>query len=548
MTHQELESLILAYFEKDLDPQGQMRLAELLDGSSEARAIFQSYMQIEGIAFGLGQAGCLTDNSTPFPSAANSPVPALPPTKPIEPTHKIAPSQNGRRMMGLGLGGLIALSLVAWIAIYLVPGQQSHEQLASVGHISRIVAAEWISSAPDVGDEVSIGSFEIQSGLVEFEFHNGAIVILEGPARFDIHSAEQTFLHHGRVRTMVPPQAYGFTIDSANVQVIDLGTEFGMEVDDNGTAEVHVFDGEVEVFDRQDISTNYRTLLVAGEAIRRDTNGLQSEIDADVDAFVDQLTLASRAEAHLEEMKDKLSEALSQQSHVAKQLREAETTAKRSPQLQRLKKSSQKAKQRWNLRQDTPELKSRLAARDEAKARVEQLRRKLMLDDPTGKQLLEKLNQSTASLAESKQRLAEANKNREPIRKKLHRELRHHQHERKQAQSEFRSYHSKLRSKHPEIREVTQEFNQARKQLDNYLAQPTYNDLQKKAERKRKAFLAKQRQVLQDDKSIKRLREQLNNRRRQARRLRRDIQQLQQAIATQLAIQVDNDLNSSDIE
>jgi len=546
MTHQELESLILAYFEKELDQQGQIRLAELLDKSSEARATFQSYMQIEGIAFGLGQAGCLTDNSTPVPSAADAAVPAFPPTKQIEPAKKIAPIQNDRRAISFGIG-VIALSLFAWIVIYLAPGTPSPDQFASVGHISRIVAAEWISSAPDVGDEVSRGSFEIQSGLVEFEFHNGAVVILEGPARFDIHSAEQTYLHYGRVRTMVPPQAYGFTIDSANVQVIDLGTEFGMEVDDSGTAEVHVFDGEVEVFDRQDVSTNYRTLLVAGEAIRRDTNGIQSDIDADMDAFVDQLTLASRAESHLDEMKDKLSEALLQQSHVTKELRDAEATAKRSPQLQRLKKLSQKAKTRWDLRQDTPELKARRIARDEAQARVEQLRQKFMLDDPTGKKLLENLNQTTASLAESKQSLAETNKNQKPIRKKLHRELRRHQQERKQALSELRTYTSKLRNQHPEIREATLELNKARKQLNHYLDQPTYNRLRKKAEGKRKTFLAKQRQVLQDDATVKRLRDQLNDKRRQVRILRRDIQQLQQAIAAQLAIQVDTDLESSDI-
>ena len=45
----------------------------------------------------------------------------------------------------------------------------------------------------------------------------------------------------------VPPAARGFTIKTSDMDVIDLGTEFGLEVGSGGKAKVHVFDGKVKL-------------------------------------------------------------------------------------------------------------------------------------------------------------------------------------------------------------------------------------------------------------------------------------------------------------
>jgi hypothetical protein len=45
----------------------------------------------------------------------------------------------------------------------------------------------------------------------------------------------------------VPPPAQGFRLLTPNMKLVDLGTEFGVQVDSAAQkAEVHVFEGEVE--------------------------------------------------------------------------------------------------------------------------------------------------------------------------------------------------------------------------------------------------------------------------------------------------------------
>jgi hypothetical protein len=46
----------------------------------------------------------------------------------------------------------------------------------------------------------------------------------------------------------VPPHARGFKLMTPDADVVDLGTEFGLKVSEAGASEVHVFDGEVEVY------------------------------------------------------------------------------------------------------------------------------------------------------------------------------------------------------------------------------------------------------------------------------------------------------------
>ena len=50
----------------------------------------------------------------------------------------------------------------------------------------------------------------------------------------------------GKVTANVPPRAIGFRIDTPDMEVIDLGTEFALRVDPAGESRLHVLEGEVE--------------------------------------------------------------------------------------------------------------------------------------------------------------------------------------------------------------------------------------------------------------------------------------------------------------
>ena len=75
-------------------------------------------------------------------------------------------------------------------------------------------------------------------------------------------------------------------------KIVDLGTEFAMMVMPDGTSEVQVFDGEVEVHGVEGEGFSEKQLLIAGQGIAFDHNGKQKQIGVDEDLFVSPAELA----------------------------------------------------------------------------------------------------------------------------------------------------------------------------------------------------------------------------------------------------------------
>ena len=113
--------------------------------------------------------------------------------------------------------------------------------------------AEWPedSNAWQVGMSVPAGKLRLKGGLIRLEFYSGASVTLEGRSELEIVSVNEAKCAHGQMRVHVPPHARGFKLTTPDAEVVDLGTEFGLKVSETGRAEVHVFDGEVEVLPNQ---------------------------------------------------------------------------------------------------------------------------------------------------------------------------------------------------------------------------------------------------------------------------------------------------------
>jgi hypothetical protein len=97
----------------------------------------------------------------------------------------------------------------------------------------------------------------LESGGVEITYRTGAIVLLQGPATFEI-DANGGFLSRGRLTGIFEKNtasaedaafsARPFTISTNAGTVVDLGTEFGVEVDSAGRMISHVFRGSVAVY------------------------------------------------------------------------------------------------------------------------------------------------------------------------------------------------------------------------------------------------------------------------------------------------------------
>jgi hypothetical protein len=92
-------------------------------------------------------------------------------------------------------------------------------------------------------------TLRLDRGLAEIEFEKGARVILQGPAGLELLSESSARLLYGTLTARVPAPARGFTVLSPGGKVVDLGTEFGLAVDQGGaTTMLRVFTGEVEAF------------------------------------------------------------------------------------------------------------------------------------------------------------------------------------------------------------------------------------------------------------------------------------------------------------
>ncbi len=98
-----------------------------------------------------------------------------------------------------------------------------------------------------VNSRLGAGKLALVEGIATLRFKTGAIVTLEAPTTLEIRDAMHCLLLEGSVVAEVPEPAHGFTIDTADMKVVDLGTRFGLTAGSAGNSQVHVFEGEVEV-------------------------------------------------------------------------------------------------------------------------------------------------------------------------------------------------------------------------------------------------------------------------------------------------------------
>lgn len=137
------------------------------------------------------------------------------------------------------------------------------EGFASVAHLTDTTWEPGVEIK--AGDRLGPATVRLRGGFLRLEFDSGVQVTLEGPAEFELLSAERTRLRSGLLAANVPPGAEGFTVDTPSAEVVDLGTSFGIDLRDEGFADVSVFDGEVEIALRD---ASEKHLLTEGDSVR----------------------------------------------------------------------------------------------------------------------------------------------------------------------------------------------------------------------------------------------------------------------------------------
>lgn len=123
-----------------------------------------------------------------------------------------------------------------------------------------------------VGEEV-----KLTSGLVKLEFAAKASVVLSGPAELKILGPGEVMLRRGKLTGR--SEVGDFVVRTPSAYVVDVGTAFGVAVDEAAVTDVVVFDGEVHV-QRTSASVD-KVKLTQGMTARADGSSLNASRDLD---------------------------------------------------------------------------------------------------------------------------------------------------------------------------------------------------------------------------------------------------------------------------
>lgn len=144
--------------------------------------------------------------------------------------------------------------------------------------IGRVIAsrsvrlAEGTTAALDA-KRMAQGILELESGSVTIEFISGVQLEIAGPARCELKSEMLVRLLSGQATAQVPRWARGFTIETPDIGVVDLGTRFGVAKRESGITDVVVFEGRVDLKSLPRHKRRFERRLSQGEAARIDSAG-----------------------------------------------------------------------------------------------------------------------------------------------------------------------------------------------------------------------------------------------------------------------------------
>jgi ferric-dicitrate binding protein FerR (iron transport regulator) len=282
----ELLDLIWALCDGSLTAEQRDRLEAMLRGDAEARRRYAMYM---------GMIHTLRCERLPQREARRPPLADVPPLLFAAPPRR----RRRKRLLAVLLAGALAAAVLLVVWKWLHHG--GNDGGRPVAALTGADACRWESGiAPNVGGRLRAGKLALEEGLAEITFDSGAVVLLEGPALFEVKSAGSAVLHRGKMTARVPGSAAGFTVQTPR-GVVDTGTEYGIIADASGPTDVYTFVGPVGMTPGG--TDAVKQVVPPGQAMRFDDDGA-TPIDADSTIFVRHLPTPPISNPHVREMRE----------------------------------------------------------------------------------------------------------------------------------------------------------------------------------------------------------------------------------------------------
>jgi len=284
MNNHRLQNLISRWLDEAIEPEEFSSLQAMLKESASARRIYLASIKDDAELFKL--------------VAASREHLQMPTGEARKPESRGESSGRGitiasRTLAFLAFAAGLLLALGIWRETgqqELAQGEAASKQLATdgsaVGESSILVKIEPISDACQWYAEPARHSeaepyrtgdiIRVTSGKLSLHYPSGTTVVLHSPSAYQLISDQDAKILVGRLTATVPEAGKGFSVVTPRMTVIDLGTQFGVEVDNDGATDLVVFQGEVDV-DYHDDQVSTRRLHM-GEAVHLDAAGTTSRI------------------------------------------------------------------------------------------------------------------------------------------------------------------------------------------------------------------------------------------------------------------------------
>lgn len=147
----------------------------------------------------------------------------------------------------------------------------SQGQKVEVLRVSEDFSGPWRA-----GSRIAAHQLTWARGSLEMRLSSGVRVTVDGPSDFRVLSPMKIRLASGKVTADVGEKGKGFVIETPEARVVDLGTVFGVDATRAKRTDVVVFNGKVEVYEKDTVQPV--VLLSQGEGLRLERNRRSSRI------------------------------------------------------------------------------------------------------------------------------------------------------------------------------------------------------------------------------------------------------------------------------
>src|SRR4051812_5500779 len=284
----ELKELIAASSERTLLRAESERLEQMLAASREARSVYIAYMQLDADLDWKIRGSQSVDGIV---KRSRHPETLVRELDELEAAAR--PAFTRKRMLSL-LAVAASVSFlaasIAWFWPAVAQDGNGNPADAGTSAVANIVQlskdCSWfVENRRNSGGKVCTGDkVRLTRGQVRMDFACGATVTMRSPAALEIISPMRTRAVFGTLKAHVAKGAEGFTVETPRTTVVDLGTDFGVDVSRQGSTDVVVFNGAVDLHSDGISGIDARQRLSAGEGVRVTGEGTASRIVSILDS------------------------------------------------------------------------------------------------------------------------------------------------------------------------------------------------------------------------------------------------------------------------